>query len=798
MQNHALAAAQSGRKVRLIGLAGSECAPEVESHPDIQIQRLPDRLARRSAGFGALRGALRVVVQHFQLLRTLFDSKDLDTIVVQSPPAIPTLVVAAWIARRRAIRWVIDWHNFSYAMLGASLGKQHPIARGVRVWERALGRRADAHLCVSRAMADQLTDSFGIRDPQVLYDRPMPRFSPVPDRERRARLQSLLRRYLPDSLEGGLPACLVCPTSWSDDDDLPLLIEALVAFDRRLCDGDAGGAPVCVLLTGRGPGRAGFADRIRNLTLHRVRIEAVWVSAEDYPELLACADLGVCVHRSASGVDLPMKIVDLIGAGTPVCALDYGPCLSEQVRDGDGAVFFSDADELARRLAELFADFPEKTPNLDRLREAICGERSRTPKWQADWSAIADPVLFPSSDSGALRIALFHPDFGLGGAERWLVDAALALQDAGHRVCVITSRFDPNRSFEAARDGRLDVRVRGDAWPAAIGGRLRAPCAIARSALAVLSSALRGERYDVVCIDLVPHVIPLLSGLGRPKVVYYCHHPDQLMARAGRGASRGYEIYRAPIDSLEIRAARNADRVLVNSHFTRDAAQRVYGLADSSLELVQPGIELGSEPPPRDAACAHGAIPLLCVGRFDPEKRFVCAVEAVGLLVKRIDPSIGRRIQLVIAGGFDAAQPECSRAVDELQRSAGLAGIRDQLTLLKSPTDERLGELFADCRCLVHPAVDEHFGIVPLEAMRASRAVIACRSGGPRETVVDGETGLLCDADADAFAAAIERLVCDAELADAMGQAGRARVAAEFSVEIFANRLRSIVSQVSA
>jgi alpha-1,3/alpha-1,6-mannosyltransferase len=51
-------------------------------------------------------------------------------------------------------------------------------------------------------------------------------------------------------------------------------------------------------------------------------------------------------------------------------------------------------------------------------------------------------------------IAFFHPDLGIGGAERLIIDAAVGLQEEGHKVTIFTSHCDPNHCFEEARDGQ--------------------------------------------------------------------------------------------------------------------------------------------------------------------------------------------------------------------------------------------------------------------------------------------------------------------------------------------------------
>ena len=51
-------------------------------------------------------------------------------------------------------------------------------------------------------------------------------------------------------------------------------------------------------------------------------------------------------------------------------------------------------------------------------------------------------------------IVFFHPDLGIGGAERLVIDAAVGLKGLGYRVVIYTSHCDPNHCFDEARDGK--------------------------------------------------------------------------------------------------------------------------------------------------------------------------------------------------------------------------------------------------------------------------------------------------------------------------------------------------------
>jgi beta-1,4-mannosyltransferase len=318
-----------------------------------------------------------------------------DVLLVQTPPAVPTLLVAWLAARLRRARLVIDWHNFGYAMLALRVGPRHVLVRLAERWERALGRRADAHLCVSRAMAAELEARWAVAPTVVLYDRPPARFAPTPPAMRRAlvdRVVANLRRA-----DAARPvAIVVSPSSWSPDDDFALLLDAARRCDAAIA-ADAGAYPDLVIVaTGDGPLRARWVRAMERLSPRHVHLQTLWLAAEEYPAFLGCADLGLSVHRSASGVDLPMKLADCFGAGIPVCAFDYGPCLGEIVRHGENGLLFATAEQLAEQLTTLFHGYPERASLLARLRAGVAASAGE--RWDDAWRAVARPVVLGGLD----------------------------------------------------------------------------------------------------------------------------------------------------------------------------------------------------------------------------------------------------------------------------------------------------------------------------------------------------------------------------------------------------------------
>jgi glycosyltransferase involved in cell wall biosynthesis len=101
--------------------------------------------------------------------------------------------------------------------------------------------------------------------------------------------------------------------------------------------------------------------------------------------------------------------------------------------------------------------------------------------------------------------------------------------------------------------------------------------------------------------------------------------------------------------------------------------------------------------------------------------------------------------------------------------------------------DEGLRQEFERCDIFVAPSRYESFGLIYLEAMRASKPCVAIRVGGVPEVVDHGITGVLVDADANMLGTAIAELVDDEERRKTMGRAGRRRFETHFSMAAFAS-----------
>mmetsp|Transcript_34865 Transcript_34865/g.56041 ORF Transcript_34865/g.56041 Transcript_34865/m.56041 type:complete len:453 (+) Transcript_34865:87-1445(+) len=399
------------------------------------------------------------------------------------------------------------------------------------------------------------------------------------------------------------------------------------------------------------------------------------------------------------------------------------------------------------------------------------------------------------------RVALIHPDLGIGGAERLVVDAALELSALGYEVVMYTGYHSVDRCFEETLgEGgkRADwVRVYGSWMPRHVCGRLHALFANLRCLWATVALLLHERNLSIVIVDQVSAPILLLRAFASTGVVFYCHFPDMLLAKHDSVFRR---LYRAPLDFFEQATTGMAHKTLVNSLFTADTFARTFCTLYQSGG-PQPGIlypAVATNHSPREAEGTAASIRtdgddktglFLSINRFERKKNLSLALRAYASYRQNTVSVPGHKTQLVLAGGYDKRLRENVEYLLELKREARDLGISSEVVFSPSISAEEKADLLARCLCVMYTPENEHFGIVPLEAMAAGKPVLACNSGGPVESIVDGVTGFLCAPVAEEFAAAMQKIGEDPDTAARMGLLARLHVDEKFSRRAFGVQL---------
>ena len=158
----------------------------------------------------------------------------------------------------------------------------------------------------------------------------------------------------------------------------------------------------------------------------------------------------------------------------------------------------------------------------------------------------------------------------------------------------------------------------------------------------------------------------------------------------------------------------------------------------------------------------------LSVSRVDKWKRIELQVEAFRLM-----PEKNLRIAGKIYPGFEALRDSAPSNV----------------TFLGMVSDERLEELYGTCRGFLTTAIDEDYGLTPLEAMACGKPVVATKEGGYLETIIDGYTGILVNPDVQSICEAVHRIDQDPS---GYAEASRSR-AESFDYKLFKGQLATYV-----
>jgi glycosyltransferase involved in cell wall biosynthesis len=223
--------------------------------------------------------------------------------------------------------------------------------------------------------------------------------------------------------------------------------------------------------------------------------------------------------------------------------------------------------------------------------------------------------------------------------------------------------------------------------------------------------------------------------------LWYCHTPERIifdlkgfyekeLSSADRIAIKPLSFF---FKKIYLHCISHADKIVANSHNTAERIRKFFG---QNAKIVFPPVETKKfySKKPKNY--------WLSVNRLYPSKRVELQIGAFKKLSEK----------LVIVGNFvegDFSEQYRKKIVSMLPKNVELKGLVG---------DKELKKLYSECRGFVATALDEDFGLTPIEAMASGKAVVAVNEGGFKESIVHEKTGYLVKANAGEIAEAVKKV----------------------------------------
>ena len=418
MLNHCLSLTDSFEEINevsLIGFNGGDIRSDISTNPKIKqyyISQGLNKLLRKLPRFLFIFVALiKIITQVLSLLWILFRIPKFKFLILQNPPGIPAMLICWIVCKIRGSKFIIDWHNYGYTILKVNNRPQFLVNLACK-YEKYLGKKSDVNFCVSQAEKRDLKKEFGI-EAVCLPDRPVKGlFKFLNQNEANElykkypnELSSLIDSHLPEN-KNNKPIVMISSTSWTPDEDFSLLLDSFIKTEEMILedieDKDQKSLvnmtkdkikKILFLITGRGPLRDKFMKKVAEAKLKYFEVKSIWLESDDYPKLLSLVDLGISLHYSSSGIDLPMKVVDMFSGCLPVASIYYDTIVELVEENKNGFLFKNDKD-LCKILKNVIIEYSTtgKCEKIDKFRENLHKDLDKN-DWVSQWKQRVIPSL---------------------------------------------------------------------------------------------------------------------------------------------------------------------------------------------------------------------------------------------------------------------------------------------------------------------------------------------------------------------------------------------------------------------
>ena len=190
---------------------------------------------------------------------------------------------------------------------------------------------------------------------------------------------------------------MISSTSWTPDEDFNILLnsfiktEEMIKSDNKISINKI--KKILFLITGRGPLKDSFMEKVEKSNLEFFIVKSIWLDSDDYIKLLNLCDLGISLHYSSSGIDLPMKVVDMFSACLPAAAIYYDT-IKELVLEDENGFLFKNENELCKILKNVIFEISNKgfSEKLGKFKQFL-EKQLLNENWVGQWIQRVKPAL---------------------------------------------------------------------------------------------------------------------------------------------------------------------------------------------------------------------------------------------------------------------------------------------------------------------------------------------------------------------------------------------------------------------
>jgi glycosyltransferase involved in cell wall biosynthesis len=365
-----------------------------------------------------------------------------------------------------------------------------------------------------------------------------------------------------------------------------------------------------------------------------------------------------------------------------------------------------------------------------------------------------------------------------GGGEKVLLKL---LENSEHDITVYTNKYVPEDTYDEFQDHEV----------VELGG------------LPIIGEILRGATFTIgAALTKLPmheHDALVVSTGGIAEVVNYRNHSKPLIGFCHTPLRPVHDddIYRHKIENssfikrnfyrlatevyklVEAPAWGYFDHVIFNSRTTQERATEDHLIHEDNTSINHPGADT------QDNKGNRYDRYFFYPSRFAYYKRQDLALDA---WEKFLEENPDTDFELVIAGGVNEEKQEYYESIKE--RAEEIDGV----TVKSDVPGDEWEDLYRNAYSILFCAINEDWGIIPIEAGSYEKPIISVNEGGPTESILHDETGLLVN-DAEEMAEAMEKLAEDEEKVREMGEKGRER-SKEYTWDRFVTKFDEKVSEV--